>query len=193
MDLPRRPAPQKLIYCESGRIGPYFPNFSANRTTMHLKNRENLASIPHFLATIISTAQTPSPLNFDLQTLRGDLSGGITSAVVTLPVALAFGVASGLGAAAGLYGAIAAGFFAALFGGTRARFTRCRGGGQHQWQRLCHRLLDAGCRIDLAPAPGRDCCPLPCWPWLAGHWWACCGSVTPPSSDPCLEACRNRS
>ncbi len=58
-----------------------------------------------------------SPLNYDLQTLRGDLSGGITSAVVTLPVALAFGVASGLGAAAGLYGAIAAGFFAALFGG----------------------------------------------------------------------------
>ena len=43
--------------------------------------------------------------------------------MVTLPVALAFGVASGLGAAAGLYGAIAVGFFAALFGGTRAQLS----------------------------------------------------------------------
>ena len=32
--------------------------------------------------------------------------GGVTSAVVALPVALAFGVATGLGPAAGLYGAI---------------------------------------------------------------------------------------
>jgi len=44
--------------------------------------------------------------------------GGITSAVVALPLALAFGVASGAGPIAGLYGAIALGFFAALFGGT---------------------------------------------------------------------------
>ena len=40
-----------------------------------------------------------------------------------LPVALAFGVASGLGAAAGLYGAIAVGFFAAVFGGTRSQIS----------------------------------------------------------------------
>jgi SulP family sulfate permease len=38
-----------------------------------------------------------------------------------LPLALAFGVASGLGATAGLYGAIACGIFAALFGGTRGQ------------------------------------------------------------------------
>jgi len=50
--------------------------------------------------------------------LRGDLYGGITSAVVALPLALAFGVASGAGALAGLYGAICVGFFAAVFGGT---------------------------------------------------------------------------
>lgn len=62
-------------------------------------------------------------MKYNVETLRGDLSGGITSAVVTLPVALAFGVASGLGAAAGLYGAIAVGFFAALFGGTRAQLS----------------------------------------------------------------------
>ena len=45
--------------------------------------------------------------------------GALTSAVVALPVSLAFGVASGLGAAAGLYGVIAVGFFASVFGGTR--------------------------------------------------------------------------
>ena len=60
---------------------------------------------------------------YDLDTLRGDLFGGVTSAVVALPVALAFGVASGLGAAAGLYGAIAVGFFASVFGGTRSQIS----------------------------------------------------------------------
>ena len=50
--------------------------------------------------------------------LPGDIFGGITSAVVMLPMALAFGVASGLGPVAGLYGAVAVGFFAAVFGGT---------------------------------------------------------------------------
>ncbi len=50
--------------------------------------------------------------------LRADLFGGLTAAVVALPLALAFGVASGAGPAAGLYGAIAVGFFAAAFGGT---------------------------------------------------------------------------
>ena len=56
-----------------------------------------------------------------LDSLRGDIFGGITAAVVALPLALAFGVASGIGALAGLYGAIAVGFFAAVFGGTRAQ------------------------------------------------------------------------
>jgi SulP family sulfate permease len=56
-----------------------------------------------------------------LDSLRGDLFGGVTAAVVALPLALAFGVASGAGAMAGLYGAIAVGFFAALFGGTPAQ------------------------------------------------------------------------
>ncbi|OGI07247.1 MAG: hypothetical protein A3I68_00735 [Candidatus Melainabacteria bacterium RIFCSPLOWO2_02_FULL_35_15] len=51
----------------------------------------------------------------------GDILGGLTTGVVALPMALAFGVASGLGAEAGLYGAMAAGIFAALFGGTPAQ------------------------------------------------------------------------
>jgi SulP family sulfate permease len=52
--------------------------------------------------------------------LRGDLFGGLTAAVVALPLALAFGVASGVGPIAELYGAIFVGFFAAVFGGTPA-------------------------------------------------------------------------
>ena len=62
-------------------------------------------------------------MSYNLETLRGDLFGGVTSMVVALPVALAFGVASGLGAAAGLYGAIAVGFFASVFGGTRSQIS----------------------------------------------------------------------
>ena len=62
-------------------------------------------------------------LNYGVDTFRGDLFGGITSTVVAMPVSLAFGVASGLGAAAGLYGAIAVGFFAAVFGGTRSQIS----------------------------------------------------------------------
>lgn len=50
--------------------------------------------------------------------LRGDIFGGLTAAIVSLPLALAFGVASGAGPAAGLYGAVLVGLFAALFGGT---------------------------------------------------------------------------
>ena len=54
---------------------------------------------------------------------RGDFFGGITAAVVALPLALAFGVSSGAGALAGLYGAIFAGALAAIFGGTRVQIT----------------------------------------------------------------------
>lgn len=50
--------------------------------------------------------------------LKGDLFGGVTAAVIALPMALAFGVASDAGAEAGLYGAVLIGLFAALFGGT---------------------------------------------------------------------------
>jgi sulfate permease, SulP family len=47
-----------------------------------------------------------------------DLVAGLTVAVVALPLALGFGVASGLGAAAGLATAIVAGALAAVFGGS---------------------------------------------------------------------------
>lgn len=57
-------------------------------------------------------------LQFDLSNLRGDFFGGLTAGVVALPLALAFGEQTELGAIAGLYGAIAIGVIAALFGGT---------------------------------------------------------------------------
>lgn len=66
--------------------------------------------------------------------LRGDLLGGLTAGIVALPLALGFGVASGLdglevaglplnGALAGLLGAIAVGLCAAVFGGTPAQIS----------------------------------------------------------------------
>ena len=62
-------------------------------------------------------------MKYDLDTFRGDLFGGLTSTVVALPVALGFGIASGMGAAAGLHGAIAVGLFASLFGGSRTQIS----------------------------------------------------------------------
>lgn len=55
---------------------------------------------------------------FDNINLKGDLFGGVTTAIISLPLALAFGVASGAGAEAGLWGAIMVGLFASLFGGS---------------------------------------------------------------------------
>ncbi|WP_306013996.1 MULTISPECIES: SulP family inorganic anion transporter [unclassified Allomuricauda] len=58
---------------------------------------------------------------FNFKHLKGDFTGGLVAGVVALPLALAFGVQSGMGATAGLYGAIAVGIFAALFGGTETQ------------------------------------------------------------------------
>ncbi len=49
---------------------------------------------------------------------RGDLVAGVTVAIIALPLALAFGVTSGLGAQAGLATAVVAGVVAAVFGGS---------------------------------------------------------------------------
>ncbi len=61
--------------------------------------------------------------SYDYRTLRGDVSGAVASTIIVLPWALAVGVASGLGPLAALYGTIAIGFFAAVFGGTRAQMS----------------------------------------------------------------------
>ena len=62
---------------------------------------------------------------FNTNNLRGDAFGGLTAAVIALPMALAFGIAVGnasgvpeVGAAAGLWGAVIIGLVASLFGGT---------------------------------------------------------------------------
>jgi SulP family sulfate permease len=61
------------------------------------------------------------PIN--TSTLRGDFFGGLTAGVVALPLALAFGLQSGMGAISGLYGAIAIGMIAAWFGGTSTQIS----------------------------------------------------------------------
>lgn len=63
-------------------------------------------------------------ISYDLRNrLPGDIFGGVTATVIALPVALGFGVASGLGPIAGIYSAIAVGFFAAVFGGTPSQIS----------------------------------------------------------------------
>ncbi len=57
-------------------------------------------------------------LSLDFSNFKGDLFGGITAGIVALPLALAFGAQTEMGAIAGLYGAIALGVLAAYFGGT---------------------------------------------------------------------------
>ena len=49
---------------------------------------------------------------FDVSNFRGDIFGGITAGIIALPLALAFGEASGAGPIAGIWGAIIVGFFA---------------------------------------------------------------------------------
>ncbi|MDG2425417.1 MAG: SulP family inorganic anion transporter [Flavobacteriales bacterium] len=60
---------------------------------------------------------------FDFSHFRGDLFGGLTAGIVALPLALAFGEQSGLGASAGLYGAAFIALLAALFGGTNTQIS----------------------------------------------------------------------
>ena len=51
--------------------------------------------------------------------LIADLIAGLTVAIVALPLAIGFGITSGMSAAAGLTTAIIAGFLAAVFGGSK--------------------------------------------------------------------------
>lgn len=51
-----------------------------------------------------------------LQIFAGDILGGLNAAIITLPQALAFGVATGFGASAGIWGAIILSFTAGILG-----------------------------------------------------------------------------
>ncbi|MFM9033514.1 MAG: SulP family inorganic anion transporter [Mycobacterium sp.] len=62
-------------------------------------------------------------MNRSLIPTRGDIFGGLSAGIVALPLCLALGVVSGLGPEAGIYGAIAGGILAAVFGGTPTMIT----------------------------------------------------------------------
>lgn len=61
--------------------------------------------------------------DYTLSKFQQDLLAGLTVGVVALPLALAFGVTSGAGAAAGLFTAIVAGVVGSAFGGSRYNIT----------------------------------------------------------------------
>lgn len=67
----------------------------------------------------------PQPADYaDLRhTWRADLAAGATVGIVALPLALAFGISSGAGAAAGLVTAVVAGLVAAVFGGSNVQIS----------------------------------------------------------------------
>lgn len=59
--------------------------------------------------------------SYDRPTFLKDLIAGLTVGVVALPLAMAFGIASGVGPERGLFTAIVAGFLISLFGGSRVQ------------------------------------------------------------------------
>lgn len=77
------------------------------------------------VSTILAGLRSLLPVRDDYRGLRtgwrGDLVAGLTVGIVALPLALAFGVSSGVGAEAGLITAIVAGLVAAIFGGSNVQ------------------------------------------------------------------------
>lgn len=82
--------------------------------------------------TYLSEFRFSENFRFTLTHIKGDLIGGLTSAVVALPLALGFGIlaynGAPEGAVAGLYGAVFTGLLASLFGGTPQQITGPTGG-----------------------------------------------------------------
>lgn len=76
-------------------------------------------------ASVRTSARSLLPARTDYahvrRTWRGDLLAGLTVGIVALPLALGFGVSSGLSAEAGLTTAVVAGFLAAVFGGSHVQ------------------------------------------------------------------------
>lgn len=74
------------------------------------------------MSTVPTRVRSLLPLRDDFAAMarnpRRDLLAGLTVAIVALPLALGFGVSSGLGAEAGLATAVVAGALAAVFGGS---------------------------------------------------------------------------
>lgn len=60
---------------------------------------------------------------YDRRTAAADVVAGVTVGVVALPLAMAFGIASGVTPEAGIYTAIVGGFLVSLFGGSRVQIS----------------------------------------------------------------------
>lgn len=56
---------------------------------------------------------------YDLPRFKQDCTSGLTIAIISIPLGMAFAIASGVGPEQGLYTAVVAGFFIALLGGCR--------------------------------------------------------------------------
>lgn len=72
--------------------------------------------IPHFNPKIYELKR-----HYSLRTFTHDLGAGITVAIVALPLAMAFAIASGLPPESGIFTAIIAGFLISLFSGSRVQ------------------------------------------------------------------------
>src|SRR5690606_3550678 len=80
--------------------------------------RSGGAGFGHLGARLVGRLPTAAGLAAVRKNPRQDLRAGLSVAIVALPLALAFGVASGMGARAGLVTAVVAGIVAAVFGGS---------------------------------------------------------------------------
>lgn len=83
-----------------------------------------------------------------------DTLAGITVAFIALPLALGFGVASGLGAITGMWGAIAGGFVGGLFGGSNVGVSGPTGPKTIQLAVVMHDHMLANGQPDLSFAFG---------------------------------------
>lgn len=74
---------------------------------------------------VVSSLRALAPSRADYRAVprswKADALAGLTVGIVALPLALAFGVSSGVGAQAGLITAVVAGFLAAVFGGSNVQ------------------------------------------------------------------------
>jgi SulP family sulfate permease len=103
---------------------------------MHLRALEQMENIKHEVFTriqqFVGEYNFSENFRFSFKHIRGDITGGVTSAIVALPLALGFGILAyngdPQGAVAGLYGAIFTGILASLFGGTPHQITGPTGG-----------------------------------------------------------------
>lgn len=101
-------------------------NFAAG-SSPHGKSRpggaQRAAYINRFWAQTSSLLPSWADYRGIRRTWRADVMAGLTVGVVALPLALGFGISSGVGASAGLVTAIIAGLIAAIFGGSHVQIS----------------------------------------------------------------------